>query len=244
MSGHSHFKTIKYKKEIADNKRGKIFSKLSKAISIAAKERGGDPITNAGLRLAIEKAKECNMPKDNIERAIKKGTGELAGEQLEAMTFELFGPGGIAVIIEGITDNKNRSLGEIKQVINQNNSKLASEGAVRWMFEKKGCIVLSVEEQEKDFQDKEKLEIAAIESGAQDFKQNDDEFYVYTNPEELNQVKNKLESQGIKTNSMSLDWVAKEEIDIDPEKKNACQKLFEGLDELDSVQEVYSNLKN
>ena len=103
MSGHSHFKTIKYKKEIADNKRGKIFSKLSKAISIAAKERGGDPITNAGLRLAIEKAKECNMPKDNIERAIKKGTGELAGEQLEAMTFELFGPGGIAVIIEGIT---------------------------------------------------------------------------------------------------------------------------------------------
>lgn len=137
MSGHSHFHSIKYKKAITDAKRGKIFSKLSRQISIAAKEKGGDPDTNPALRTAIEKAKEFNLPKDNIERAIKKGTGELAGETLEEVLFEAYGPGGIAIIIEGITDNKKRTLNEIKQILNQHNSKLVGEGGVRWLFERK-----------------------------------------------------------------------------------------------------------
>lgn len=243
MSGHSHFKTIKYKKEIADNKRGKVFSKLSKAISIAAKEKGGDPATNSNLRLTIEKAKEFNMPKDNIERAIKKGTGELGGESLEGIIFEAFGPGGIAIIIEGITDNKNRTLGDVKHVLNQANGKLANEGAVKWMFEQKGCIILDPKEQPNGLGEKENLEILAIEAGAQDFKFQNDMFYIYTNPENLSQVKNVIDGKNIKTESAFLDWVAKEEVDLSESNKTACQKLFEALDELDEVQEIYSNLK-
>lgn len=137
MSGHSHFASIKHKKEITDQKRGKIFSKLSRQISVAAREKGGETSTNPALKVAIERAKEFNLPKENIERAIKKGTGELEGAKLESVLFEAYGPGGIAIIIEGITDNKNRTLGEIKQILNQNGGKLAGEGAVRWMFERK-----------------------------------------------------------------------------------------------------------
>ena len=125
MSGHSHFKTIKAHKEVADVKKGKIFSKIGRLITVAVKEAGGDPITNSRLRLMIDQAKKFNMPKENIERSIKKGTGELVGEKLEGVSFEGFGPGGVALIIEGITDNKNRTLGEIKTILNQNGGKLA-----------------------------------------------------------------------------------------------------------------------
>ena len=156
MSGHSHFKTIMHKKGVEDAKRGKIFSKLSRLISVAAREGGGDPAANSKLRLAIEQAKNDNMPKDNIERAIKKGTGNLEGAKLEEITFEAYGPGGIAVIIEGITDNKNRTLGEIKQVLSQNNGKLAGGGSVKWLFERKGVIIVDSESQTEELKDKEK----------------------------------------------------------------------------------------
>ena len=136
MSGHSHWSSIKHKKAITDARRGKIFSKASKMISIAAKEKGGDPNTNSKLRLAIEKAKEVNMPSDNIKRAIKKGTGELAGEQIEEFTYEAYGPSGVAIIIVGITDNKNRTLSEIKHILSQHESKMASAGSVLYQFEK------------------------------------------------------------------------------------------------------------
>lgn len=244
MSGHSHFKTIKYRKETTDKKRGQIFSKLSRAISIAAKEKGGDPLVNPVLRLAIEKAKGYNMPKDNIERAVKKGTGELAGESLETVVFEFFAPGGAAVIVEGITDNKNRALGEIKQILNKYNAKLANEGAVKWMFEQKGCIVVEREEQNKNFTSRENLEIAAIEAGAQDFQSQNSEFYIYTIPENLNQTRNNLEEQGIKIESVYLEWITKEEVEPDSKNKELYEHLFESLDELDSVQEIYSNLKS
>jgi YebC/PmpR family DNA-binding regulatory protein len=185
MSGHSHFASIKHKKAITDAKRGKIFSKLSRQVSVAAKEKGGDPDTNPALKVAIQRAKEFNLPKENIERAIKKGTGELEGAKLESVLFEAYGPGGIAIIVEGITDNKNRSLGEIKQILNQNGGKLVGEGGVRWMFERK------VREEEPG----------------------------------------------------SLEWVAKQEIELPEKDKEACQKLFEALDENETVQEIYSNLK-
>ena len=243
MSGHSHFKSIKYKKEITDKKRGQMFSKISREISVAAKEGGGDPEFNPQLRLTIEKAKSVNMPTDNIERAIQRGIGKLEGVKLEEVLFEAYGPGGIAIIIEGITDNKNRTSAEIKQILNQNNGKLVGEGAVKWMFERKGCLIVDLKLQVENLKNKEKLELLAIEAGAQDLYWHDDVLDVYTKIEDLEKVKKNLEEKGIKIDSTSLDWVAKEEIKLDEKQKEACQKLFEALDENEAVQEIYSNLK-
>lgn len=244
MSGHSHAKTILHKKQITDAKRGKIFSKLARLISVAAREGGGDPATNSKLRLAIEEARSFNLPKDNIERAIKRGTGELAGEEkLEEVVFEAYGPGGIAIIIEGITDNKNRTLGEIKQILNQNNGKLAGEGSVKWLFERRSCLVVDSESQTEELKDKEKLELEAIEAGAEDIYWHDNLLDVYTKPGDLEKIKKSLEAKEIKIDSSSLDWVAKEMIEVEEKEKESCQKLFEALDENDAVQDIYSNLK-
>lgn len=240
MSGHSHFSSIKHKKEITDKKRGQIFSKLSKEISVAAKEGGGNLETNTKLRLVIEKTKEWNLPKENIERAIKRGTGELAGGKLEEVSFEAYGPGGIAIIIEGIADNKNRALSEIKQVLSQNNGKLADTGSVRWLFERKG--VIEVRSMKSEEGNREDLELKAIEAGAEDINWNDNKVDIYTKVENLEKVKANLEKQGIQIESASLDWMAKENIQINEKDEKDSKKLFETLDELDSVQEIYSNL--
>lgn len=239
MSGHSHFKTIKAQKGIADAKRGNLFSKMAKVIAISAKT-GPDPITNAKLKVAIEQAKAVNMPKENIERAIKKGAGELAGESLIEVVFEGFGPGGVAIIIEGITDNTNRTLGEIKQILNQNNGKLAGEGAVRWMFERKGILSVIITPDAN----KEQLEMAAIEGGADDIYLREDILDIYTKPGELENIKKNLEAKNIKIESSVLGWVPKEMVEIDEKTKESCQKLFEALDENDAVQEIYSNIKD
>jgi YebC/PmpR family DNA-binding regulatory protein len=249
MSGHSHWASIKHQKAIADVKKGKIFSKLARIITIAAREKGADPATNAGLRLAIEKAKEFNMPKDNIERAIKKGTGELAGEKLEEVVFEAFGPGGIAIIIEGITDNKNRALGEIKQILTQNNGKLASEGSVKWLFDKKGVITINIKNQislpagRQAKIKNDELELIAIEAGAEDIKWENNNLNIYVTPENFEVVKNNLEAKQIKIESSAIAWVAKEEKTLDEKSKEQAEKLFEALDENEAVQEIYSNLK-
>ena len=239
MSGHSHFKTVAATKNANDAKKGKIFSKMGRVITIAVKEKGADTSVNATLKGLIEKAKEFNMPKENIERAIKKGTGELVGENLEEVSFEGFGPGGIALIIEGITDNKNRALGEVKGILGQYDGKMAGEGAVRWMFDKKGHITIATETRTK-----EELELMAIEAGADDVKIKDATMEVYTKPEDLEQVKKALEAKGMKIESAILDWIPKEEVDIEQKHKEKAQKLFEALDENDAVQDIYSNLKN
>lgn len=244
MSGHSHAKKIKHQKAITDQKRGQIFSKMARFISIAAKEGGPNPESNAKLGVAIETAKRLNLPKENIERAIKRGTGEEAdNEKLEEVCFEAFGPEGTAVIIEGITDNKNRTLGEIKQILNQYNGKLVGEGAVKWLFEKRGVIII-VPSAQAPSKTNEELELAAIEAGAEDVRWYDEEMEVFTKPEEMEKVKKILEGKGIKTDSTSLDWIAKEEVSLDENKKASCQKLFDALDENDSVQDVYSNLRS
>jgi len=243
MSGHSHAKKIKHQKAITDQKRGQIFSKMARVISVAVKEGGPNPESNPKLGVAMETAKKWNLPKENIERAIKRGTGEeAANEKLEEVSFEAFGPEGIAIIIEGITDNKNRTLGEIKQILNQNNGKLVGEGAVKWLFEKRGVITVILSSQTP--KTKEELELTAIEAGADDVRWYEDDLEVYTKPEDLEKVKKGLEEKGIKIDSTSLDWVAKEEVSLSENKKEACQKLFEALDESDSVQDVYSNLKS
>ena len=241
MSGHSHFSSIKHKKQITDAKRGKIFSKMAKSITVAAKEGGGDPTANSKLRMEIEQAKKINMPKENIERAIKKGTGGLEGAKLEEVVFEAYGPGKIAIIIEGITDNKNRTLGEIKQILSQNGGKLASGGSVKWLFERKGAVIIDSQLQTEELKNKEKLELEAIEVGAEDIYWHDTFLDVYTKPEELEKVKKNLEEKGIKIESSSLDWVAKEMVEV--KENETCQKLFEALDENDAVQDIYSNLK-
>lgn len=244
MSGHSHFATIKHKKEATDKKRGQIFSKLARLISVAVKERGINPETNYKLRIAIETARSFNMPRENIDRAIKRGTGELSDESLEEIFFEAFGPGGAAIIIEGITDNKNRALGDIKQILNQNGGKLAGEGAVKWMFDKKGIIFVVLENQNEDLKNRESLEMIAIEAGAEDIKWQEDELEIYTKIENIEEIKNILEEKGVKIESSSVEWIAKEEILMNETDKKTCEKLFEELDENDAVQEVYSNLRD
>lgn len=242
MSGHSHAKTILRRKTAEDQKRGKIFSKLSRMISVAA-QQGADPEMNPRLKQILEEAKQWNLPKENIEKAIKRGIGEIEEVRLEEVLFEAYGPGGIAIIIEGITDNKNRALGEIKQILNQNNGKLVGEGSVRWLFERRGCVVVDLKAQNEDFKDKEKLEMLAIEAGAEDIYWHGDLLDVYTKPEDLEKVKKNLEEKGLTIESASLDWVAKENIKVDEKTKESCQKLFEALDELETVQEIYSDLK-
>lgn len=234
MSGHSHAKTVARTKNAEDAKKSKAFSKMARLISLATKEKGGDIETNSKLRMAIEQAKSVNMPKDTIERAVKKGTGELAGETLEEVVFEALGPQGIALIVEGITDNKNRTLSEVKQILNQHNGKLAGEGSVKWMFERKGSILIT------KTKDLESIELTAIEAGAEDIKEREEFIEVYTKPEELNEIKNNLEKEGLEIESFSLDWVAKEEIEAN---KESAEKLFEALDENDAIQNIYSNLK-
>ena len=239
MSGHSHFKTVAATKNANDAKKGKIFSKMARVITIAVKEKGPDVSSNIQLKAAIEKAKEFNMPKENIERAVKKGTGELAGESLEEVSFEGFGPGGFALIMDGITDNKNRTLGEIKGILSQYQGKMAGEGAVRWMFERKGFMTISCDEKQK-----EELELLAIEVGADDVKHQNGVLEIYTKPEDWEKTKKILEEKGLKIESSFLEWTAKEEVAISDKEKETAQKLFEALDENDAIQDIYSNLKN
>ena len=241
MSGHSHAKTVMATKMANDAKKGKIYSKYGRLITIAVKDGGGsgDPTQNAKLKAVIEQAKNVNMPKENIERAIKKGTGELAGENLEEVSYEGFGPGGIALIIDGITDNSNRTLGEIKSILNQNNGKMAGEGAVRWMFERKGSITIKTEGKSK-----EDLEMLAIELGADDVHANEDSVDIYTKVEDFEKVKKALEEKQIKIESASLDYIPKEEVELSEKEKEQAQRLFEALDDNDAVNEIYSNIKN
>ncbi len=246
MSGHSHAKTVKRTKEANAEKRGKIFSKIARVISVAAKD-GGNVDFNPRLKQAIDEAKKANMPKDNVEKAIKKGTGELGdGQTFEEFTFEAIGPAGIALIIEGITDNKNRSLSKIKQILNKHNGKLANEGSLKWQFEKKGIIIINPKSKIQNPNNKETIELSAIEAGAEDIQwyqeEGEDFLEIKTKPEELSKVKKILEEQGLIIESANLGWTAKEKISVDDKAKESCQNLFEDLDENESVQNIYSNL--
>lgn len=242
MSGHSHWSTIKHKKAMLDAKRGKIFSKMVRLITIAARE-GGDPEDNPKLREAIEKAKSVNMPSANIERAVKRGSGEIAGAELQEVLFEAYGPNNIAIIIEAITDNKNRALSEIKQILNKNNGKLAAEGSVQWLFERKGGIDIELDNQPEQLRNKEALELAVIDAGAEDLSWRENVLQVYTSVNDLEKVKENLKQKGVRIESSGLEWVAKNEIELGEKEKQAAERLFSALDENDDVQEIYSNLK-
>lgn len=243
MSGHSHAKTVKSKKEAGAKKRSQIFSKMNRLITVAIKSGGPNPETNSKLRMAIESARSFNMPNENIERAIKKASGEGEGEKLEEFVFEAYGPGKTAMLIEGITDNKKRALGEVRKILSQYNGKLVQEGAIKWMFERKGYATIKIETQNEELKDKEKLELTAIEAEAEDISWHNGNLDVYSSIENLEKVKKNLEEKGIKIESSGLEWRPKEEIKIDEKQKQNCQKLFEALDENDDIQDIYSNLK-
>ena len=238
MSGHSKWSQIKHKKGISDVKKGKIFSKLTRIITIAARQKGGDIETNSSLRMAAEKARSFNMPQENIERAIKKGTGEIEGVKFEEFLMEAYGPEGIALIIEGTTDNKNRTISEIKFLLSEHNGKMAQSGSVLWLFERRGQISLS-----RGQKTKEETELAAIDAGAEDLNWSDENnLEVYTKSEELEKVKKNLEKNNFPPVESSLAWLPKNKIKIDNEKtKEQLEKIFEKLEEHDDVNEIYSN---
>ncbi|PIR91353.1 YebC/PmpR family DNA-binding transcriptional regulator [bacterium (Candidatus Gribaldobacteria) CG_4_8_14_3_um_filter_42_11] len=246
MSGHSHAKTVARTKDANNQKKGQVFSKIASIIAVAAKD-GSDPAMNSKLRQALEEAKKFSMPKENIERAIKKGSGDIEGEQLEEVFYEAMGPNNTALVLDGITDNKNRALGEVRQILQKHNFKLADEGSVKWQFEQKGILIINSKSPNPSDQEKEEMELAVIEAGAEDIKWFKEEttecLEINTKPENLEQVKKNLEAQGIKAESSSLGWIAKEEIDLPTNDREKLDKLFNDLDDSETVQNIYSNLK-
>jgi len=236
MSGHSKWSTIKRKKGVADARRGKIFTKLIKEIIVAARMGGGDPEHNPRLRQAIAAAKSENMPKDNIERAIKKGTGELAGETLEEFTYEGYGPGGVALLIDLVTDNKKRTAAEIRHILSKHNGNLGESGCVSWMFEKKGYLLFSKNEVEED-----KLIEIALENGADDVKETDKEYEVITSPQEFENVKKAIEEAGINYQLAEITMIPQSTVKLTGKDAEQMLKLMDALEESDDVQKVYAN---
>jgi YebC/PmpR family DNA-binding regulatory protein len=236
MSGHSKWSTIKRKKGAEDARRGKIFTRLARDIMIAARS-GGDPAGNPTLRMAIEKARGANMPKDNIERAIKKGTGELTGGDVEEITYEAFAPHGIPVLIQCLTDNRNRTLADVRRVLNKLGGNMAEAGAVSWMFETKGRITI-----ERDIQDPDEVFMIAVEAGAEDVEINEETFEVYTAATDLHAVSQTLTEAGLKLDETALSQVPKNEIELGQKETVQVMGVIEALEELDDVDQVYSGL--
>ena len=240
MARHSHWAQIKLKKGVTDKKRGKIFSKHSRLIEIATKNSGGDVNTNASLRLAIENARADNMPKENIDRAIKKGTGELKeGEQMQEVSYEGYGPGGIALVIDTLTDNKNRTNQAVSMILREHGGHLGSAGATGFLFESKGVLEIG----SKSGGENDELEI--IDAGAEDIEKDDGVIFVYTKPNEFSSVKKKLEEKGFKIISAQLLKLAKVLVEIsDPKILEKIEALLEALDEEDDIVNVAINCKS
>jgi len=237
LSGHSKWANIKHRKAAQDAKRGNLFQKLVKAVIIAAKEGGGDPAMNMRLKAAIDRAKAASVPNDNIIRGIKRGTGEIEGAQYEEITYEAYGPNGVAILIEVLTDNRNRAASEIRALLTRNGGSLGEAGSVAWMFERKGTIEVSG----KDL-DEEALMTAALEAGAEDLEQQDEGFAVYTDPASLPEVRDALEKAGYSIERAETEMVPKNTVQIsDPEKARKMLRLMDLLEENDDTQNVYGN---
>ncbi|MED0714781.1 YebC/PmpR family DNA-binding transcriptional regulator [Aeribacillus composti] len=239
MAGHSKWKNIQRRKNAQDAKRGKIFMKLAKEIYVAAKQGGGDPDANPSLRLAIDKAKAANMPNDNIERAIKKATGSQDGANYEEITYEGYGPGGVAVMVKCLTDNKNRTATSVRTAFNKNGGNLGETGCVSYMFERKGYIVIDGNGIEED-----DLFLEAIEAGAEELEASGGEaFEIYTAPENLNNVKTALEEKGYKLETAEITWIPQTYTQLDETTAEKMYKLIDVLEDDDDVQEVFHNMQ-
>jgi YebC/PmpR family DNA-binding regulatory protein len=238
MSGHSKWAQIKRKKGVADVKKGAAFTRLGREIAIAAREGGGDPESNFALRLAVDKARANNMPKDNIERAIKRGTGELKeGGALEEVMYEGYGPGGTALLVQVLTDNRNRAASEVRHIFTRSGGNLASANAVAWMFEKKGVVTLEANKQDPD-----ELALKVIDAGAEDVKVDGNLIEAYTAPDQLKWLREALEKRHIAFTSAELAWIAKTPAGVSDDAAIQTMKLMEAIEELDDVQKVYTNL--
>jgi len=238
MSGHSKWSTIKHKKAAQDAKRANIFTKLGNMISVAAREGGSDLETNFKLKMAVEKARSANMPKDNIERAIKRGTGELKdGAQIEEIVYEAYGPSQIAMLIKTATDNKNRTVGEIRHILTKNDGKMVASGSVGYLFNTVGEIVLEIDEEKMD-----EAELLAIEAGAEDIERREKSLIIYTKTSELQKVKEVLEKSNFKINSAELSFLPIQKTQLAKEDEKKYENLVGFLDENDDVVDIYDNV--
>lgn len=240
MSGHSKWSTIKRKKGVRDAKRSQAFGKIAKIITVAAREGGPGPETNFKLRLAIDKAKQVNMPQENIERTIAKAAGAEGASKIEQTTYEAFGPEGVALMIEIISENKNRTLSELRHILSDNGGKLAGEGSVKWMFEQQGVIRLPFGKSKK-----EEIELQAIDLGATDIKEENGVLAVFCEPKKLGSLKKFFEEKGIKPESQDIELKTKKPIKVSGKSQmEKIEKLMEALDSHDDVNEIYSNVEN
>ncbi|HET7322341.1 MAG TPA: YebC/PmpR family DNA-binding transcriptional regulator [Longimicrobiaceae bacterium] len=236
MSGHSKWSTIKRKKAVNDQKRASQWTKLIREITVAAREGGGDPTGNPRLRLAIDQAREANMPNDNIDRAIKKGTGDLEGVEYQEISYEAYGPGGVALYIEALTDNLNRTVADVRHALSKTDGNLGQSGSVAWMFDRKGQIVFDAERY-----DENTLLEALLEAGAEDMESDDGSFVVYTEVSDFNAVQDSLRERGMKWENAELAMVPKTTIRVEGAEAQKLLNLLDRLDDLDDVQKVYSN---
>lgn len=236
MSGHSKWATIKRKKASNDAKRGAVFTKLIREITVAARVGGGSPDFNPRLRLAVDTAKAANMPSDNIERAIKKGTGELEGVHYEEVAYEGYGPSGVAIYIETLTDNANRTVADIRHALGRHGGSLGTTGSVAWQFDRKGQVVVDATKYTE-----EAVFEAAIEAGAEDLIREEDEFIVTCDYQVFNEVHEGIKEKGVEVASAELAWIAKNEVSIAGKDAERLIKLLEAIEDLDDVQKVHSN---
>jgi YebC/PmpR family DNA-binding regulatory protein len=236
MSGHSKWAGIKHKKALVDAKRGRLFSKLNKEIIVAAKTGGGNSDANPRLRLAIARAKEANVPNENIERAIKKGTGELPGVTYEQVNYEGYGPGGVAIMVEALTDNKNRTTAEVRNIFSNKGANLAGSGSVSWLFNRKGFIVVNKSKIEED-----KLMFIAIESGAEDFKTEGDSYEIFTDIKDYENVRTALQEKGIEWDAAEMTMIPTSYVKLQGKQAEQVLSLVESLEDHDDVQGVFAN---
>jgi len=236
MGGHSHWSQVKRHKGVSDAKRGQIFTKLGREIMIAAREGGGDPEMNPRLRLALVKGRENNMPADTVERAIKRGTGQLEGGQLIDVTFEGYGPGGVAIMVDVLADNRNRAVASLRTTFSRGGGSLGESGCVAWQFESKGLILIEASDR-----DPEEIALMAIDAGAEDVEVEDKRVEVHTAPGDLERVRRTLEEMEVPVASAELSMIPKSTISLDDKQAGQVLKLLDTLEELDDVQRVYSN---
>ncbi|PIR04508.1 MAG: YebC/PmpR family DNA-binding transcriptional regulator [Candidatus Magasanikbacteria bacterium CG11_big_fil_rev_8_21_14_0_20_39_34] len=244
MSGHSKWSKIQHKKGKNDKARSAIFTKLLNAVTIAAQQGGGDPEMNFVLRLAIQKAKTENVPKDNIDRAVKRGSGEAGdGVVFQEGLYEGFGPGGVAVLVETLTDNPNRTISEVKHAFTKNGGSFGSSGSVSWQFEHLGRIYFDLEQAKKIAEKKEDFELACIEAGADDILEDEEGVEIRCAKEKLQKVSEVVQSFGIEPEDSALVWIAKEPVEVDAETSTKVETFYEALEENADVKEIYTNLK-
>lgn len=240
MSGHSKWHNIQAKKGKTDAQRAKVFTKIGRELTVSVKEAGPDPVTNTRLRLAIQKAKESNMPNDNINKAIKKASGELNSINFENIDYEGYGIGGAAVIVECLTDNKNRTVGDVRHLFDKYSGSLGASGCVSYLFKRKGLILI-----EKNSQtDGDKIFMEALDAGAEDIVEDEESFEIYTTPEKFNEVVNSLENSGLTLASKQIDLIPDLYVELEDKKKESFEKMIENLDDLDDVQEIFHNVNN